>query len=332
MSEHEQQVDRFEKMSILWRTSIFLKLNFCGDITEYRDDLLAKIRKEFRISILMLMHYVLMMFFFFCHSRLAAAEMSPAPSDEDYRWYKCCRAAGKITIDGKADEAAWKVVPWTRVFGDAFTGQAPRFSSKTKVLWDDDFLYIAFDFDDPNVWNESHPRYTFMFHYNCEGFLKIYLDPDMDGRNFVEMHLNAANSFRDMFFKHTHIEHPSLTHVLNYQNQWEQEKEPYARLDWNCQDIRTAVLVRGTINNPADIDEGWSAEIAIPWKGLSQLTNLTTGSHNNPPRIGDDWGVQLGRRYFRQKWAKPEIESTHRSTEGGNLEKPQLDSDLGRRV
>ena len=98
----------------------------------------------------------------------------------------------------------------------------------------------------------------------ADAFLSMpYLDADSDGRNFVELHLNPANSLWDMFFVNTYVEHPWLPKFnLNLL------KDKYSSLEWNCEGIKTAVSVQGTINNSTDRDTGWTAEMALPWKSL----------------------------------------------------------------
>lgn len=252
-------------------------------------------------------------------------EIFPAPDDEDYRWYLCYRTPEPIKVDGKLDDAAWQQAPWSREFGDIRTGQVPRVGTRAKLLWNDDCLYIGYDVDDPNVWGESHPRDTWMFCYGIsESFVKLYLDPDADGRNFSEMHLNPVNSCWDMFFTHTHDDHPWLPRCLNYGNEFNQNNNPYARLDWNCEGIKTAVFVRGTLNDSNDLDQGWSAEIAIPWKSL---TKLTGEGRPCPPHRGDAWAIHLARRYVSRKgdkvqymtWPKTNLGSCHEWTTWGRL-------------
>ncbi|RMH03795.1 MAG: carbohydrate-binding family 9-like protein, partial [Planctomycetota bacterium] len=57
------------------------------------------------------------------------------------RGYVCGR--GTPTIDGRLDEPAWAAVPWTEDFVDIQGSppkSAPRFRTRAKMLWDDDFL------------------------------------------------------------------------------------------------------------------------------------------------------------------------------------------------
>lgn len=39
---------------------------------------------------------------------------------------------------------------------------------------------------------------------------------------------------------------------------------------WDINGLKTAVHINGTLNNSADIDKGWSIEIAIPWNALEE--------------------------------------------------------------
>ena len=64
-----------------------------------------------------------------------------------------------------------------------------------------------------------------------------------------------------------------------------------AMKDWDLPGLRAAVQVQGTLNDASDIDEGWTAEIAFPWRGLKTLA----GSRPVPPRDGDVWRLDFSR-------------------------------------
>ncbi len=63
------------------------------------------------------------------------------------------RRTGSIEIDGKLDDAAWSSV----AFNDGFTqeepdeGAQPTVQTRFKVLWDDEYLYIGIQCDDPEL-------------------------------------------------------------------------------------------------------------------------------------------------------------------------------------
>ncbi len=68
------------------------------------------------------------------------------------RQYAARRAEG-IVIDGKLDDAAWKNAPWTDLFVDieGSVKPAPRFATRAKMLWDDDY-FIGAELAEPDVW------------------------------------------------------------------------------------------------------------------------------------------------------------------------------------
>src|SRR5882672_8596017 len=58
--------------------------------------------------------------------------------------YDCFHTATPIKIDGKLDDPAWKKAPWTTDFVDIEGAAKPlRFRTRVKMLWDDQYLYIA---------------------------------------------------------------------------------------------------------------------------------------------------------------------------------------------
>jgi len=48
-----------------------------------------------------------------------------------------------ITIDGSLDKQFWDEVDWSEEFVDIATDTTPKFTTKFKIRWDDDFLYVG---------------------------------------------------------------------------------------------------------------------------------------------------------------------------------------------
>src|SRR6267143_4297485 len=59
---------------------------------------------------------------------------------------------------------------------------------------------------------------------------------------------------------------------------------------WDIAGLQVGVDVRGTLNRPGDADEGWTVEIAMPWKILREAA-----PDHKPPRPGDRWRVNFSR-------------------------------------
>ncbi|MDQ2985137.1 MAG: carbohydrate-binding family 9-like protein [Armatimonadota bacterium] len=177
--------------------------------------------------------------------------------------YACQRGTPKI--DGKLDEAAWENAPWTSDFVDieGSLKAAPRFKTRAKMLWDDDYFYIAAAMEEPHVWATLTKHDSVIFHDND---FEVFIDPDGDNHNYYEFEINALNTGWDLKLP-----------------------KPYrdggpAQNEWELPGLRTAIHIDGTINNPADKDRGWTVEIAMPWGALGGL-----------PQAGGHWRVNFSR-------------------------------------
>src|SRR3989454_978955 len=202
--------------------------------------------------------------------------------------YVCYRASGPVFIDGRLEEAAWRGVPWTDDFLD-IEGDAkpkPRFRTRAKMLWDDNFFYVAAELEEPNVWGTLTNHDAVIFHDND---FEVFIDPDGDNHEYYEFEINALNTGWDLFLKKPYKDGGA---ALN---------------EWEIPGLKTAVHVRGTLNNPADIDQGWSLEIAFPLKVLAEYAHRPA-----PPRDGDQWRVN----FSRVEWLTDLVEGKYRKVEG----------------
>lgn len=187
------------------------------------------------------------------------------------RGYVCSRSAEPLTIDGKLDEAGWAAAPWTDAFVDIEGDAKPRphFRTRAKMLWDDTYFYIAADLEEPHVWGTLTEHDSIIFH---DPDFEVFIDPNGDSHEYYEFEMNALNTGWDLFLP-----------------------KPYkdggpAMNEWEIPGLKTAVHVRGTLNKPSDRDEGWSVEIAIPWKVLGEHAHRPA-----PPAAGDQWRVGFSR-------------------------------------
>jgi len=72
--------------------------------------------------------------------------------------YTCHRAAGPIVVDGKLDEASWRLAPRSEPFVDIVTGEAAWFDTRVAMLWDDEHLYFGFFVEENDVWGTMTAR------------------------------------------------------------------------------------------------------------------------------------------------------------------------------
>lgn len=185
--------------------------------------------------------------------------------------YVCRRAMGPLKIDGNIHKPGWTNAPWTDAFVDIEGNRKPppRFHTHAKMLWDDQFLYIAAEMEEPQIWATLTERDSIIFNDND---FEIFLDPDNDGQLYAEIELNALNTVWDLLLvKPYRAGGPYLT-------------------DWNIPGLQHAVQLDGPINQPEVKAIGWSAEFAVPWKAIQAISNVPS-----PPKDGDQWRINFSR-------------------------------------
>ncbi len=204
------------------------------------------------------------------------------------RAYLCYCASAPPAIDGKLDDAAWRDAPWSEEFLDIQGDRLPkpRHRTRMKMLWDDQYLYIAAQLDEPHVWATLTKHDSVIFHDND---FEVFLDPDGDSHLYAELELNALNTTWDLLLTRPY-------------------KDGGRAIDaWEIPGLRTAVHIDGTLNDPRDADRGWSVEIAWPWKSLKELSYAPV-----PPRDGDHWRIN----FSRVEWRHEVVEGKYRKVKG----------------
>lgn len=228
--------------------------------------------------------------------------------------YVCSWAKQPPRIDGRLDDACWKNAPWTDAFVD-IEGAAkprPRFRTRAKLLWDKQCLYIGAELEEPHVWGTVTRHDAVIFQDND---FELFIDPDGDNHEYYELEVNALNTTWDLLLD-----------------------KPYkdggkADNSWEFEGMKTAVHVDGTLNDPSDVDRGWSVEIAIPWAALAKHAHRPT-----PPADGDQWRMDFSRvewqtqiaegRYRKRPhvaennwvWSPPGIIDMHRPERWGYIQ------------
>ena len=111
--------------------------------------------------------------------------------------YTCERTTAAVIVDGDLDDAAWSAVPWTDPFGDIEGDRRPRprFDTRVKMLWDNDYFYIAARMEEPHLWATLRKRDSVIFHDND---FEVFLDPDGDSHLYTEIEINAFNTVWDL--------------------------------------------------------------------------------------------------------------------------------------
>ena len=118
------------------------------------------------------------------------------------------------------------------------------------MLWDEQFFYIYAELDEPHVWATITKKNEVMFHDND---FEVFIDPEGSNHHYHEFEMNALGTIWELSLDKPY-----------------RDGGPVHDPD-NLPGLRSAADVRGTLNNPADTDQGWSAEVAFPWAGLKKF-------------------------------------------------------------
>lgn len=173
-------------------------------------------------------------------------------------------------IDGKIDDPAWRDAAWTENFKDieGDSKPLPTWNTRAKMTWTAQGLYVAAELVEPHVWAYLQNHDEIVFYDND---FEVFIDPDNDTHRYYEIEINAMNTIFDLFMSKP------------YRN------NSGAMFAYNTPGMKTAVDVQGTLNNPNDIDKGWTVEMFIPFLAV------TMGNVAKVPNDGDFWRINFSR-------------------------------------
>lgn len=176
------------------------------------------------------------------------------------------KKAGALTVDGDLSEAEWAAgfaAAGTLVTPD---GKPLPEANKAEVglLYDETNLYVAFRVKDNDVassYTDLEKRDATLWsggEKKASDVVEIFIDPDGDGANYVELQVAPTGAVFDAKFD-------------SHRNpKWEAAAASYTI------EMKQAVKVDGSLNGGA-ADGGYTVEVAIPWSGLPGLTGLPAG-------------------------------------------------------
>jgi hypothetical protein len=173
---------------------------------------------------------------------------------------------GTIKLDGKLDEPEWKQAATTGPFVNTMDGSPAGSKAEARVLWDDKYLYVAYQMDDADVWTTMDKRDDKLW---TQEAVEMFIDADGDGKTYVELQANPKGAIFD-----------------SYLPAWRKNEN-----DWDS-GMKVAVKVDGTIDNRDDTDKGWTVEMQIP---LEAARGKEKEMKNVPPKVGDAWRVNFFR-------------------------------------
>ena len=208
---------------------------------------------------------------FFFSSLLLGQGLQIPKIEYNPRSYVCYKTSAPILVDGKLNDPSWSKTDWTESFVDIEGNLKPDpfYDTKVKMLWDENYFYFGAGMEEPHVWATLTARDAVIFKDND---FEIFLDPDGDTHNYYELEVNAFETEWDLLL------------LKPYRDQ-----AKVAVDSWDIPGLITKVHVNGTLNDPLDMDKGWTLEIAIPWKALEEC------APNLHPDDGEQWKINFSR-------------------------------------
>jgi hypothetical protein len=191
--------------------------------------------------------------------------------------YLARRTDKPLKIDGKLEEPVWKEAPSTGPFVNTMTGAPSELGTEAKLLWDDKFLYVAFENADTDVWASLNKRDDKLW---TQEAVEMMIDADGNGKGYIELQVAPNGNVFDTY----------LPQYRKYEDSIDPKKKPFS---WNSK-MNAKVSVDGTLNKHDDKDRSWTVELALPLedvKGLDTQASLP----KLPPSVGDTWRVNMFR-------------------------------------
>jgi hypothetical protein len=180
------------------------------------------------------------------------------------------RTVGNITIDGALTEESWlKAAPLSAFVLTDGSGM-PKNATGAKLLWDSTMLYIGFECADTDIVGRMRNRDDRLWE---EEVVEVFFAPDAtpEVHGYTELEISPANTVLDLYVRRVQGVMPVALpyHVYNLA-------------------VRSAVQLRGTLNDSTDRDTSWTVEIALPLRDISPV---------NLPAIkdGDVWRMNFYR-------------------------------------
>lgn len=194
--------------------------------------------------------------------RILAGRLAVAGTPVPKPSYDAQRMAKAPVIDGRVDDAAWKGMPGIEGFTKS-RGDAPaRVQTNAVVGWDDANLYVAFTTRDPDI------RGTMTKH-----------DEPIYREETVEMFIATGEPG-------SYVELQSNPRGVTFDASFEGGPRRNMKTAYDA-DFQAACVIKGTIDDPTDTDEGWSCEWRV---GVESIPGATV-----PPAPDSTWRVNFFR-------------------------------------
>ncbi len=198
-------------------------------------------------------------------------------------YYECPRATGPIKIDGNADEPAWAKAVVIESFVAFWANRPAKTKTKARLLWDDEHIYFHAEMEDADLYSDVREANGHIWENDV---FELFFKPSETSLAYYEFQINPLNA---QF--HTFLPSRGAGGLRRALSSTEDGKF----------NMKTAVMLQGSLNNWRDTDKGWSVEGRIPWKDFQR-----TGGG---PKVGAVWRFALCRYDYSKNFESPDLSS-----------------------
>jgi hypothetical protein len=182
--------------------------------------------------------------------------------------YECPFTDKPVKVDGILDDDAWKIATDLKLV-TPIENKEPLSKTEAKVCWDQDHLYVGFKAYDKDIWSYYKEKDSMTCN---EDVLEVFFKPDLNAEPYYNFEINALNAVYDAY---------------NFKK-GAGGSSGHRWAAWDCKNLKSAITIKGTLNNWEDVDEYWILEMAIPFADLPSLKGKR-------PQPGDVWLLHVAR-------------------------------------
>ncbi len=199
-------------------------------------------------------------------STQAAAEALAA---EELPLYVCRKIDRDLEVTGKVDDPLWESAEVAEL-QDTVTGKPGRYRTTARLLYNEHYLYLAFQCEDEYPWATLTEHDDPIYEEEC---VEAFLCPSGKIRQYYEINVSPRGTVFDAFILNGRPVGGDRIHFCGLK-------------EYTCEDLVVKVSVDGRLNQRGA--KGWSAEYAIPFTSL-------IGADEIVPRPGETWRMNLFR-------------------------------------
>lgn len=173
--------------------------------------------------------------------------------------YICSKIKSRFNALGFLDKTVWREIKAVDLVNNDGTKLSKEYSTKAQICWDNENLYIRFNCNDSYIWATMKESVQPLWE---EEVVEVFIDPDKDGKNYVEVEVNPLNNTLTLLI-------PGKEQKSNWRD----------NAKFQLKNLKTKA-VKSSHN--------WLTDIIIPFENFSRQVNI-------PPRNGDIWHLNLYR-------------------------------------